>query len=99
PLSCDTFALHDALPICIVGIIERARQDMALDFAEAEARAEIRQAVVHGERGRGEDPGARISADGAGKGLGNVERRAVPDPADVADRKGTRLNASHVSVS
>src|SRR5207249_10048294 len=93
PTATSTLSLHDALPICLQGLVELphvSRHDQQLSERE----------------GAGADVAHADDQDGGG-----TERRDEPHEQAVAalqqreadarrqDRKSTRLNSSHVSIS
>src|SRR5699024_12724553 len=98
PLATCTLSLHDALPICEAFDAVRGR----LHFFPAEQRVE-RQAAEHRQFVGGieaADVERRIRfrvAEFLGGFQGFGERHAFSEP--VEDRKSTRLNSSHVSIS
>src|SRR5699024_12487994 len=89
PLSSEiyTLSLHDALPICLRGL-RRLRQEIVL-----------RVGVAQGNRIR---PQARDRPVQLQQGL-QLHHRLLPQLCHHrgrrADRKSTRLNSSHVSIS
>src|SRR5437868_11771919 len=82
-----TLSLHDALPISRGTLRRQAVPGAGLPRAgEARPRALLRGA-------RGQAPGLAEGVDRA------VCGRARPQAALMSDRKSTRLNSSHVSIS
>src|SRR5207249_10070613 len=95
PPALSPLSLHDALPI-----YARERQ------LEPRARARSSDAEAHGRRRAvaGRELTRRVDDDAARAGVGG-ERVGVPPGRQVQpdvrarDRKSTRLNSSHVSIS
>src|SRR5699024_12292873 len=89
PTYLYTLALHDALPISLLGHVQcHVQGEGALAHAGAggqEHQVRAVQAVdllVHG-----------------GKAAGQARQALLPGGQGVEDRKSTRLNSSHVSIS
>src|SRR5207249_7913359 len=93
-----TLSLHDALPISDRDVQEMDRAGRAVEgslgvHSAGEVAAAGDQLKLRPQRHRSVHPGqADRTASASGEGSGS--RDAVP-----ADRKSTRLNSSHVSIS
>src|SRR5437868_13025875 len=91
PPALYTLSLHDALPICTDGAAAGQRHP--------------RLALARQQRPEHQDRGAHLAHDVVGRsGRGDLpglkrERRAVAVAVLAGDRKSTRLNSSHVSIS
>src|SRR5699024_11965588 len=92
--ATDTLALHDALPIS-----GQKRRHLALVLLGGEGAGGIDDLAAGGQgfRGAVQDGGPQSRA------LGHQGRRVLPEGlrlfAEHPDRKSTRLNSSHVSIS
>src|SRR5699024_11681172 len=86
-----TLSLHDALPICGL-IMSIAHYFDTMDYGSApEADGEARAWLKRHEATFGHFIAGKFAAPASGKHLATIE------PA--TDRKSTRLNSSHVSIS
>src|SRR5699024_12803200 len=85
--SCSTLSLHDALPICLVHRVDAQRLAHSLDHLAA-AAGEHADLVV-----------GEPVALGQGEQLRVQHLRGADLGGDLGDRKSTRLNSSHVSIS
>src|SRR5207249_11083075 len=93
--SFSPLSLHDALPICVhrdVALVRGRAADLLVDDdrADAEERDGLADAAADFDR-----PPIQGEADDLGAA---GHRRGVPVAFRV-DRKSTRLNSSHVSIS
>src|SRR5207249_11451124 len=80
-----TLSLHDALPISL----RRGRQDRARDAQGLRPGRPHRQRDVHADRSPPVDEDAHLHG----------QERQAGQGGRVRDRKSTRLNSSHVSIS
>src|SRR5699024_11515858 len=91
----DTLSLHDALPICTealrAGFLCAPEATCASNQASAVARV---KSAPSGEAAKRLSRGSR-SADGSSR----CSASAYSAPPSERDRKSTRLNSSHVSIS
>src|SRR5699024_11486187 len=92
-----TLSLHDALPICIAfkANIDDLRESPSKDIAVA-----LTDRLEHGTVLVVEPNIDALPREF--EGMGNVELADLDDAverADIVDRKSTRLNSSHVSIS
>src|SRR5699024_12237385 len=92
PPEIYTLSLHDALPISELGFDDMAAEDPSHEVDRLGA-AVGEEDPVDGNADRvGERPG-RL------RGIGIAAHRVEITPQDRGDRKSTRLNSSHVSIS
>src|SRR5207248_10568350 len=97
PPHTSTLSLHDALPIweanAVLGPVVGERSVLLLDGAEHLRQRKLMLPPFHGERMRAYGEVMREATDRS------IDSWPVDEPFTLRDRKSTRLNSSHRTIS